>query len=521
MQKKLLIYTFFPYYPRLELELELADLNRNKGYDVTLISCMGGLVTCPQNPKHHKLKCLSCTSRLKAGHNWLENKQIKLKKLYNIQPKQQKIIDKILTTPLNNWIELKSIKIDNDDIGLAAFSEVVSHLRETKPNFKKNIGFAKKLLNNALIVHFSILNHLKEEKPDKFILFNGRISAYRPALRVGVSLGIDTKSLEVHFSNYTKYLLIDKTYPHNPNAIAKKILNAYKNSKHDEKEKIKIASIWYNERENGDYKKQYSFTQKQINGYGLTNIKKENNLKIGIFISSEDEFLCVDERKQLFYENQNDAIARITTDSKDENVQFIVRAHPHLIGLNNTQTKELKTVCSQHKNITYLPPESKVSTYELIDLCDIILVFGSTVGIEAVHKNKPTILMGAAIYRGFGGTIEPKSHKELIKILKESAKLKQIPKKIIPTKKTMQKAATIYAFGFIKMGVEQKYQKLNSFFKQSWIEKDGVRTYIRPHIIYRITDRIYWIPWFIDRVIKRIIYETKTILKKINKQYKN
>ncbi|MCK4550815.1 MAG: hypothetical protein KAT91_02585, partial [Candidatus Aenigmarchaeota archaeon] len=264
----------------------------------------------------------------------------------------------------------------------------------------------------------------------------------------------------------------------------------------------------------GNINKQYSFTNKQIKGYGTNSLKHKKALKVGIFISSEDEFLCIDERKQLFYKNQNNAIAQITNDLKNEKILFIVRAHPHLSRLNNTQTKGLKSVCEFKNNIKYIPPESKVSTYELINLCDIILVFGSTVGIEAVHKNKPTILMGAAIYRGFGGTIEPKFHKELIKILKESAKLGHVPKKYAPTKKVMQKAATLYAFGLLEMGIEQKYQKLNSFFKPSWIEKDGVRTYIRPHIIYRITNGFYWLPWFAGRVVKRASYELKMLLAK-------
>ena len=299
-KKKLLMYLWFPYNPRLETELEIADLHIIKGYDVTLLACMGGVMACPINPKHYKFKCLICTSRLKSGHNWLGKDRAKLKRVCDVTDKQQTKIDTILTEPINCWEELRSIKLHGDDIGEAAFSELVSHIRETHPDFNKYIRYAKKLLNNALIVHFSILNHLKKEKPDKFILFNGRISAYRPALRVGVSRGINTQVMEGHFSNVNKYILTNGTYPHNPNAIAKLILTAHNKTTITEKEKNKLASKWYKDRENGSGDTQFSFTQKQVKGYGIDEIKHEKALKIVIFVSSEEEFLCISERKSRF-----------------------------------------------------------------------------------------------------------------------------------------------------------------------------------------------------------------------------
>lgn len=503
--KKLIIYTSFPYWPRLETELEIADEHIKNGYDVTLLSCMGGLITCPDNPKHRKLKCLSCTSRLNAGYKWLGKDHATLKRMYNVSNEQYEVIDKLMAQPLNCWNDLRLIQIDKDDVGEAAFSELVSHLRETHPDFnKKNIVFGMKLLENAMVAHFSILNHLIDEKPDKFMLFNGRISPYRPALRVGVSLGIDTKVFEV-LTNFDKYVLTDMTYPHNPIALGKQYLIAYEETKYTIEEKNIIASEWFLKRREGISTDQLLFTKKQKKGCGINDMKKNPNLKIGIFISSEDELLAIAEFKSPFYKDQNNAIAQIADDLKDKGISLIVRGHPNLMGLNNAQTNGLSEVCSSRSNIKYIPPESKVSTYELIDACNVILVFGSTVGIEAVHKRKPTILMGQAVYKGFGGTIEPNSHEELIKILKESAKLGHVPEQYVPSDEAMQRAATIYAFGLQEFGIKQQYQKPTNFHKINWIEKDGVRTYIRPHIIYRITDFIYRIAGIPGRLFKRYL----------------
>jgi hypothetical protein len=495
-KKKLVIYTTFPYWPRLETELEIADIHLNSGYEVTLLSCMGGLVTCPDNPNHYKLKCMSCTSRLKAGYKWIGVKRVKLKKLHYISKEQQKVIDSILQLPINNWEDFRSITIDNDDVGEAAFNELISHFRETRPPLnKKNREIVQKMLHSALITHFSIQNHLSSEKPDLFILFNGRISAYRPALRVAVSMGIDTKVLEVHFSYFDRYLLTDNTYSHDPKAVSNQVVKAYEQSNLSEKEKYEIASKWYTQREVGAGDEQFLFTQKQERGRIDDEIKSEKLLKIGFFITSE--FEVVAESKSPFYENQNDAIARIADDLKNHSILLIVRAHPNLAGLNNSQIKDLEAICDLRPNVKYIPPESKVSTYELINYCDAVLTFGSTVGIEAVNKGKNSILMAPSIYKGFGGTIEPCSHNELVNLLIESAEYGNIPEKYIPSKQEMRRAATIYAFGLMECGTKLKYQNLNTFFKRSYIEKDGIQSYIRPNFLFRVYE-------FLENVYKYI-----------------
>ena len=92
-KKKLLIYTSFPYWPRLETELEIADLHIEKSYEIVFVSCMGGLRTCPDNPKHRKLKCLSCTSRLKAGHRWIGKNRVRLERLHFVCLPQYEIVN--------------------------------------------------------------------------------------------------------------------------------------------------------------------------------------------------------------------------------------------------------------------------------------------------------------------------------------------------------------------------------------------------------------------------------------------
>lgn len=502
--KKMLIYTSFPYFPRLETELEIVDNYLAKGYDVVMISCMGDLALCPDNQKIRKIKCMCCHSRLKAGYNWLKSEKVVLKGIRFINAADQKVIDDVLSCSINSWDDLKSIDIGGSDVGLAAFSELVSLTRNPKPPLsEKNRDMAKKLLNNALIVHFSIKNHILKENPDVFILFNGRISAYRPALRIGQYFGIDTKVFEVS-SNYRKYILIDNTYPHdliNMQGYFKKTFDA---SKDNEAQKQIIANEWYNNRIGDLSGKINPFAYKHKRGSSeLNDVRDFSGLKVGIFISSEDEFVAISEHINPFYVDQNHGIEEILNGLKDENILFIIRAHPNLKKLFNDQIIELNAIVRKRYNVKYIPPSSKISSYELIEICDIILTFGSTIGIEAAYMGKPSILMGVSSYRGLGGTIEPESHDELLTILKESAELGHLPNKYEIPRDIVKRACTVYAYGLLESGVPHKYQKLTSHSKISWIEKDGVRTYIRPNVLCRVINGIDWYVKLPLRVLKR------------------
>lgn len=508
--KKLLIYTSFPYLPRLETELEIVDKYLDKGYDVVMVSCMGDLLFCPHNQKLRKQKCFCCSSRLKAGYNWLNSSNVVLKNIYFINDEDKKTIDHILSQSILNWDDLKRIEIDGSDVGLAAYSELVSVTRDPKPQLTvKNIEISKKLLHNALRVHFSIKNHIIKEDPDVFILFNGRISAYRPALRIGQSFGVDTKVFEVS-RNFRRYLLINNTYPHDLNYILDSLKKTYLFSQDSEENKKQIADEWFNNRIEVITKKINCCANSRVKGTSILNkVREFSGLKVGIFISSEDELVAVNEHVNPFYCSQNSAITEILDDLNSNNILFVIRAHPNLKKEFNSQIIELNNIIKRQVHCMYIPPGSNISSYELIEICDIILTFGSTIGIEAAFMDKPSILMGVSSYRGLGGTIEPKSHDELLTILKESAEIGHLSHKYEIPRDVVKRACTIYAYGFIEFGYPHEYQKLTSHSKISWIEKDGVRTYIHPDIVCRVINSIDWYIKMPFRVLNRTFTSIK------------
>jgi hypothetical protein len=425
--QKVIFYVPFAIWPyHFETELDLIEQHLQKNCSVTLLSCSGKLPTCEPNPKHERWTCRMCRSRLNAGIKWLGSHRITVEDFYWISETQRLEIESLNSIDISSVEDLKNIYLEGSDIGLAALSSTVSYLREPNPDICENIDIIKNNLITSAITHFSIKNHLTSKKPDLFFICNGRFSAFRPALRIAQSLGIETYVHE-RAGVLEQYYLCKNSYPHDLELVKRDIEAVYQESKLSELEKKEIAHTWYEERLNNQTQGWFSFTEKQ---------KKEllpkklielspSVLKVAIFNSSEDEFVAFDEWKNPFYFDQNEGIYQIADNFKNElSIQFFLRIHPNLSGLSNSQTKNLERLKNKFKNLEVIDADSRVGTYALMKACDLVLTFGSTVGIEALYQGKPSILMSRALYEDLDGIIKPSSHSALIQILKDYLQLR-------------------------------------------------------------------------------------------------
>jgi hypothetical protein len=95
--------------------------------------------------------------------------------------------------------------------------------------------------------------------------------------------------------------------------------------------------------------------------------------------------------------------------------ELIVKPHPaeKIRGTNQGVVKIINDNCDVvPENITLLSPETELSPYELLKECDVSLVYRSTVGMEAIYFNCPTVIAGDAHYsnRGFGYCPQTNDH---------------------------------------------------------------------------------------------------------------
>lgn len=400
---------FAAWIPHLGIDLEIAAKHIDKGDEVHIIQCSGNLPSCEPNSSNTKLHCTAC--------KYMRDKGVSLIDL-PAQNRHELALNDFsnhLDIPYFSSIEeLKSFKINNIDIGMAVASSLISKTRDSNPK----VSNFKKYIHENIIMANSIYDctkyYLQQIKPDIFYLFNGRFAALRPALRAAQHLGVKTFVHE-RSGVSQKYVLIEDTYPHDIEYQKKNIEN-YWNDERPNIEKEEIAKQWFENRRHGKDQGWYSFTKSQ----------KENKLpdgfdtskrNIAIYISSEDEFAAVEDWKNPIYNNQIDAINSIINADIDDELKFYIRIHPNLKGLDNTQTRELSKL--KGTNINIIPADSKIDSYELMDACEKVITFGSTMGIESVFWKTPSILVGRSIYEALGGCYIPKNHEKFINLIND------------------------------------------------------------------------------------------------------
>ena len=86
--------------------------------------------------------------------------------------------------------------------------------------------------------------------------------------------------------------------------------------------------------------------------------------------------------------------------------------HPAETKLPGKQTREPLAAHIESRfpdlpsNVRLIGPEDPVSSYSLMDDCDLGLVFTSTTGVELALRGKPVIVAGRSHYRGKGFSVD-------------------------------------------------------------------------------------------------------------------
>lgn len=98
-----------------------------------------------------------------------------------------------------------------------------------------------------------------------------------------------------------------------------------------------------------------------------------------------------------------------------DDAHLVIKPHPaeHLRGTNESVGGWIRATYSQlPENVTILPPDTDVDTYELFTDLDLGIVYASTVGLEMVYDGVPVVTSGYPPYHGFEITYDPETKSE-------------------------------------------------------------------------------------------------------------
>lgn len=400
---------FAPYggsLGHLETDLELAQRHIAKGDVVHVILCRAELPTCDFNPNHHLQRCFECKAM--ASKSW------SLLKIPRNQFHQLGFeLPKLKIPNFKDQAELTAFTWNGKPVGEYILNNLITAEREPELVVTHYSHQIELRIRQYIGVSQAVSRILSKIQPDLFYLFNGRSGPLHAALETARDLGIRT--LVGERDNYAKFILLENAHSVDLSYLKRDLQRAATIMATDPEAQQK-AEAWFNEQRSGPKGTFFNFPQRFAKCH-LPEKFNSQRRNIAVFLSSEDELSGLMGWKNPFFRNQIECIEFLLSKVEDPNIHFTLRAHPHLRGVDNSQTRALKRLVT--KNVTVVLPDEKVDSYALLDASEKVISFGSTIGIEAVYWGKPSILIGPAVFEDLACVHQPESKEELLRMIED------------------------------------------------------------------------------------------------------
>jgi len=412
--KNVLVY--IDYLDNLALEAIRTELN--KGNLVNIIICDNSIGICKANYGASKATCKLCTHVIKGKVKDFENNlNVRIYYMNDLIRKEIFEIADRQKFQFSSVKELKDIKYKGVDLGYAAFSTYVSVTRNIMPTFN---DYMKKFISHLLVSEVKLvevlLHLLSEITIDLIIVHNGRHSNLKPFYHIAALNNIEFLITERRRNSKGEDLINNFVgiAPHSSQAIYDKMLVEWGEGG-VEKEKISY-DFFYNKRY-GKYAGDKIYTSKQVD-LMLPEGFDTSITNIAVYNSSEDEYYSLSKEydDSGLYPNQYSALVALFEHYKDnKTIHFYLRIHPNLGEVpykSHTMLYDLK-----YDNVTIIHPYSSISSYALMDACDKIVVFNSTMGVESSYWEKPVIALNHSYYCYMGIVHVPNTEKDFFDML--------------------------------------------------------------------------------------------------------
>jgi len=224
------------------------------------------------------------------------------------------------------------------------------------------------------------------------VVFNGRFTHDRAAAAAAESLGVNV--LYYDYGGIETYFDLTLTDLHDWDDLQRRMVRMWDSWGED---KFTIARAWFANRENRSEPGMELFLSEQRPDR-LPDLPEGHQL-VAFFSSSGDEIAELDLDWDKYFGSQEDALRTLAA-VVDElpGTTLIVRTHPHMrLKPKDDRDRWVAAVESIGGNI-HVEPESPIDSYALMRKVDRVITYGSTSGIEAAYRGKPTAVMGPAAY---------------------------------------------------------------------------------------------------------------------------
>ena len=398
---------FNPIFFALETELlgRLIDVGKN----VKTIDCDGVLPWCFSNPLHLGRICVACKSIRKNGHE-IAFKGAHERMILEVEPHILRMLEPLV----DNWCseferaqELLTLTHREVLIGPGIVSTLSFMTKEPNPDLRKNSNAVRRLFLSSLIMTDSLDRLFSSQDVGTLVVGNGRLATSWIASRIAEKYGNEVFSYEI--LPVTKSLKLVRGSPvHDIQVLKRQMVDIANALEADES--LKFDAIDFFEQNRYPRNNQNA----EVAALATTNIyvrrhksgkipdhfdKTKRN--IAVMTSSEWEYAALPGWSNSVGNSQVEILRDLVGSGLlNEDIVLWVRCHPDLISSMSNEVQSLRDLSGLQLQV--IPPQDECDSYALMEVCEKVVTFGSTMGIEAPYWGKPSILSGRAEYENLG-----------------------------------------------------------------------------------------------------------------------
>ena len=313
---------------------------------------------------------------------------------------------------------LKNLYLNNINVGEGILSSIISLTKNKFPIFQKDKKSINEIFNLFVRRYKTYSDFFKGEIELKNVaIFNGRFASSK-AIESCINKYLPNTKLLYYERSQNLYRYTLRTFrSHNREEVFKEINKTWDKCK-NKNEASQIAKTFFKIRisghgtdwfpfSNGIHESQKTYNSKKLNNY----FEHGENQIISYFTSSEDEFeslgdIWLDKRFKLSQKKLIEELSRI---SIKKNIILIIRLHPNHKNSSDLTRSYWSNILNKLpiKNTLIIKDNENISSYKIIKNSDLVIVYGSTIGIEALFLEKPVIITGSSFYFGTKAKIKP------------------------------------------------------------------------------------------------------------------
>jgi len=268
-------------------------------------------------------------------------------------------------------------------------------------DYSKDKSLVKLLLTSYLETYHGVVRVLKEQRPYRVVLYNGRFLHERAAWDACRHIGIDVYLFETTRNRF--HVRVNQGFHDRVlNQVLMKEFWITKNRELDPTLLQELGSKYFTDLESS---RNRFFAE-----------SKFNNLKRDYFVfysNSDDEAIGFWDSWQEPFLDQIEVIGSLQTFFEtNKDFHLYIRLHPNLVSKSQEEQARWSTLKS-NENSTVIAATEQVSSYQLLKGARGVISFGSTIGLEAAYHLIPSAILADCWYDELGVADKLNSLEEL------------------------------------------------------------------------------------------------------------